>query len=146
MIANKPNLIARRSLVIAIGFFLGLFHVGLFLLSATGAGHGPDDFARFVGPTFFGIGSVFWFILPPFQYALYADTAFRRDGKLGLWLAIFHYGSALLTLLYTAKGSGRDAWHSEIHWNTFTLDFIVTYSIFIVLNILYFRRILSSPK
>ncbi len=132
-------------MVIFLGFLQGILHVLLLLFSTAGAGHGPDDLAAFIGPIFFGAASLLWF-MAPFQYALYADVAFRRVRKLGLRLAILHYTSGSLLLVYSVI-VGPLVWQgADIRLNRVILDTIVTYTIFVVLNILYFRRILSSPK
>jgi hypothetical protein len=131
-----------RKAIIGIGLLFGLLHVGIFLWSSTGAGHGYNPFAIFVGPVFFGAGSLLWFILPPLQYALYADVAYRRDRKQGLRLAAFHYGSGLLAFaFYVMKGESNGK-NSSIDFNTVLLDTVLTYFIFMFLNLVFFRRIL----
>jgi hypothetical protein len=147
MTSLKSRFLNRRGLAIGIGFLLGLFHVGIFVLSATGGGHGPGDYSRFVGPVFFGVASLCWFVIPPFQFAIYADVAFRRDRKLGLILAFLHYASGFLLLLFVGRGDGiLDTKHAEFNLNTLVLDVLVTYLVFAILNIIFFRRILSGPR
>jgi hypothetical protein len=145
MTSKFPGMASRRIFAIFLGFLLGILHVLLLLFSTTGAGHGPEDLAVFIGPIFFGAASVLWFVTP-FQYALYADVAFRRDRNLGLRLAILHYASGSLLLAYSVIVGPLTRQSADIGLNRVILDVVVTYTIFIALNVLYFRRILSSPK
>ncbi len=146
MIPGSTKTPISRKATIAIGFLLGLIHIGIFLWSATGAGHGHNRLAIFVGPLFFGAGSLLWFFLPPLQYALYADVAYRRDFKLGLLLATLHYVSGLFTLAYYVMKGELDGKNASISFNTILLDTVLTYFIFIILNILFFRRIFRRFK
>lgn len=108
---------------------------------ATGSGHGHGN--SLVGAFFFGPAAVFWFVLTPAQYALYAYVAYRGYRRIGLLLALIHYVCAVDVILFRFRGQSLLDGLGSLHWQSWIPEQLLTYGPFFVLNALYFWHLLK---
>lgn len=133
------DIVSRKTVPwIVAGFIAGTLQVVDFIFVSGGAGHG--NVHPYAGAIFFGVCSLLWFLLPPFQFAFYAYLACKRLKKLGIVAAILHYSSTVMLIGFYSSREVSTEVVSRMD------ELIAVYGPFAILNVLFFVRILSAGK